>query len=161
MSRSTSAASKIVEIECKSLRGHVVFWEQAGPLTQSRLTHLLEVVLGPPAGNEPDAAVVEEHTAERMGLREAVAAAWSVLEPADQALIIALSKGASYDELISGHPGLNNKVSVSRAVSRVGQYFLSAVVEAMGIEASADATPRTLMEPIMAVLAELFPREFS
>lgn len=134
---------------------------QAGPLTQSRLTHLLEAVLGTPATDEVEAGYVEEHTADRLGLREAVANAWNELEPADQALVIALSKGASYEELISVHPSLNNKVSASRAVSRVGQLFLSAVVDAMGIEASADATPRTLMEPIMSMLAELFPRDFS
>ncbi len=134
---------------------------QAGPLTQSRLTHVIEAVLGTPATDEVEAGYVEEHTADRMGLREAVANAWNELEPADQALVIALSKGASYEELISLHPSLNNKVSASRAVSRVGQLFLSAVVDAMGIEASADATPRTLMEPIMSMLAELFPRDFS
>ena len=134
---------------------------QAGPLTQSRLTNMLEAVLGTPSSDEPEAGSVEDHTADRMGLREAVADAWNQLEEADQALVIALSKGASYEELISGHPALNNKVSVSRAVSRVGQIFLTAVVDAMGIEASADATPRTLMEPIMSMLAELFPRDFA
>ena len=134
---------------------------QAGPLTQSRLTHVIETVLGAPATDEVEAGYVEEHTADRMGLREAVANAWSELEPADQALVVALSKGASYEELISLHPSLNNKVSASRAVSRVGQLFLSAVVDAMGIDASAAATPRTLMEPIMSMLAELFPHDFS
>jgi hypothetical protein len=134
---------------------------QAGPQTQSRLTNMLEAVLGTPSVDEPEAGVVEDHTADRLGLREAVAQAWGNLEPADQGLVIALSKGASYEELISGHPSLNNKVSVSRAVSRVGQYFLSAIVEAMGVDAAPDATPRTLMEPIMAMLSELFPRDFA
>jgi hypothetical protein len=134
---------------------------QAGPQTQSRLTNMLEAVLGTPSTDEPESGAVEDHTADRLGLREAVAQAWGNLEPADQGLVIALSKGASYEELISGHPSLNNKVSVSRAVSRVGQYFLSAIVEAMGVEAAPDATPRTLMEPIMAMLSELFPRDFA
>ena len=69
-------------------------WDK-GPLTQSRLTHVIEAVLGTPATDEVEAGYVEEHTADRMGLREAVANAWNELESADQALVIALSKGAT------------------------------------------------------------------
>ena len=56
---------------------------------------------------------------------------------------------------------LNNKVAVSRAVSRVGTVFLNEVISAVGGDASPDATPRTLLEPIMAMLAELYPHDFS
>lgn len=134
---------------------------QCGPMTQSRLTNMLEAVIGAPSDFQPEATPIEENTADRMGVRTAIAEAWTALEPADQGLVIALSKGASYEELISGHPSLNNKVSVSRAVSRVGQLFLGSVIEAMGIEAAPDATPRSLMEPIMAMLSEIFPNDFA
>ena len=134
---------------------------QCGPMTQSRLTNMLEAVIGTPSEYQPEASSVEDNTADRMGLRKSVADAWLTLEPADQGLVIALSKGASYEELITLHPSLNNKVSVSRAVSRVGQLFLASVVEAMDIDAAPDATPRSLMEPIMAMLSELFPNDFA
>jgi len=134
---------------------------QAGPQTQSKLTHIIEAVLGTPSTDEPDAGYVEDHTPDRMGVREAVKGAWEVLDDSDKALVIALARGDSYEELIAGHPNLNNKVAVSRAVSRVGSLFLNQVISAVGGEASPDATPRTLLEPIMAMLAEIFPHDFS
>ena len=79
----------------------------------------------------------------------------------DQALLVALAQGASYEQLIEGHPELSNKVAVSRAVNRVGSVFLAVVTDAVGGHATPDATPRTLLEPIMAVLAELYPRDFA
>jgi len=132
-----------------------------GPQTQSKLTHMLEAVLGTPSTDEPEAGYTEDHTADRMNVREAVSDAWTDLEDVDKALVIALARGASYEEMIEAHPGLNNKVAVSRAVGRVGNKFLARVIEAVGGEASPDATPRTLLEPIMAMLAELFPRDFA
>jgi hypothetical protein len=132
----------------------------AGPQTQSRLTHMLEAVLGAPSAAETDPGHSEDHTVDRMGVRTAVAEAWDLLEDADKALVIALSQGASYEALIAAHPALNNKVAVSRAVARVGTQFLEKVIAAVGGEASPDATPRTLLEPIMAMLAELFPSDF-
>ena len=135
--------------------------EMAGPQTQSRLTRVMEEVLGTPATDETAATAVVGDADERLGIRSAVAAAWETLEPADRALIIALAQGASYEQLIEGHPGLNNKVAVSRAVNRVGSVFLAVVVEAVGVCATPDATPRTLLEPVMAVLAELYPRDFA
>ena len=132
----------------------------AGPQTQSKLTHMLEAVLGAPSTDAPEPGFSEDHTADRMGVRAAVAEAWTTLEDADKALVIALSQGASYDALIAAHPALNNKVAVSRAVARVGTQFLEMVIEAVGGETSPDATPRSLLEPIMAMLAELFPTDF-
>jgi hypothetical protein len=133
----------------------------AGPLTQSRLTNMLEAVIGAPASDEPEHGYVEDHTPDRMGLREAVASAWSELEDNDRGLIIGLAKGASYNELTAINPALKNKVAVSRAVSRVGQIFMDSVVAAVGSDAAPNVTPRSLMEPIMAMLHELFPTDFS
>jgi hypothetical protein len=134
---------------------------QAGPQTQSKLTHIIESIIGTPSEDEPDAIHAEDHTPDRMSVREAVKAGWEGLDDADQALVIALAKGHSYEELIEGHPALSNKVAVSRAVSRVGTAFLNEVISAVGGDASPDATPRTLLEPIMAMLAELYPHDFS
>lgn len=131
-----------------------------GPQTQSQLTNLIESVKGTPSFDDPEQGAAEDHTADRMGVRTAVASAWTDLHSNDQALLIALARGASYEELIETNPGLNNKVAVSRAVSRVGNDFLAVIIDAMGGSASPHATPRTLLEPIMAMLAELYPRDF-
>ena len=133
----------------------------AGPQTQSKLTHIIESAIGAPVFDDPDTGHIEDQTADRMGVRAAVSSAWESLESPDKALVIALARGASYEELIEAHPALNNKVAVSRAVSRVGTQFLSVIIDAVGGEASPDATPRSLLEPIMAMLAELYPRDFS
>ena len=134
---------------------------EGGPQTQSKLTHMLEAVIGAPSIDEPEAGHTEDHTADRMGVREAVKDAWEALEDPDRWLVIALARGDAYDDLIAAHPQLNNKVAVSRAVSRVGTHFLTRVIDAIGGEATPDATPRTLLEPIMAMLAELYPADFS
>ena len=55
-----------------------------------------------------------------MGVREAVKDPREALEDPDRWLVIALARGDAYDDLIAAHPQLNNKVAVSRAVSRVG-----------------------------------------
>ncbi|MEC9390291.1 MAG: hypothetical protein VX944_09465 [Myxococcota bacterium] len=135
--------------------------ELAGPQTQSRLTQVMEDVIGAPEADEPTAVSTAGDADERLGIRSAVAAAWQTLEPTDKALIIALAQGASYEQLIEGHPDLSNKVAVSRAVNRVGSVFLAVVLDAVGGKATPEATPRALLEPIMAVLAELYPRDFA
>lgn len=134
---------------------------EGGPQTQSKLTNMLESVLGAPSIDEPEAGHAEDHTADRMGVREAVREAWEALDDPDRWLVIALARGDAYDDLIAAHPQLNNKVAVSRAVSRVGSHFLTRVIDAIGGEATPDATPRSLLEPIMAMLAELYPADFS
>jgi hypothetical protein len=131
-----------------------------GGLTQSRLTHLLEAVIGAPAKMEIDDPVVDANVSERMDIRGAVSAAWDDLEGLDRVLIIALARGDSYEDLICADPRLAHKVAVSRAVNRVGQHFLQRVIEQMGGTASPSVTPRTLMEPIISVLIELYPKEF-
>jgi hypothetical protein len=131
-----------------------------GGLTQSRLTHLLEAVIGAPAKMEIDDPVVDANVSERMDIRGAVSAAWDDLEDLDRVLIIALARGDSYEDLICADPRLAHKVAVSRAVNRVGQHFLQRVIEQMGGTASPSVTPRTLMEPIISVLIELYPKEF-
>ena len=134
--------------------------ELTGGLSQSRLTHLLETVLDPPAVDEPDVGHESDDPVDRMGIRQAVSDAWEALEAEDRSLVIALSRGASYEELTAADPRLGHKVAVSRAVSRVGRLFLQKVVDQMGGEAAPNATPRSLMEPVIAVLAELYPNEF-
>ena len=133
----------------------------AGPQTQSRLTHIIEAATGCPIAEDHEVDPTEDDTADRMGVRQAVAEAWSTLEDSDKSLLIALARGSSYDELIAASPSLNNKVAVSRAVSRVGSLFLEVVTEAIGGTADATATPRTLIEPILTVLAELYPHDFA
>ena len=154
--------ARLRQLEVTDVEGlvHAALTE-GGPQTQSKLTHMLEAVLGTPSVDEPEAGYTEDHTADRLSVREAVKDAWEALEDLDRWLVIALARGDAYDELIAAHPTLNNKVAVSRAVSRVGSHFLARVIEAVGGEAAPDATPRTLVEPIMAMLAELYPADFS
>ena len=156
------AIARIRELPSDSLKDRVLeALSVAGPQTQSRLTNIIEAAIGTPALDEPEPGHADDQTADRMGVRTAVANAWQGLEDGDKALVIALAQGASYEELIATHPNLNNKVAVSRAVSRVGTQFLAVIIEAVGGEASPDATPRSLLEPIMAMLAELYPRDFA
>jgi hypothetical protein len=129
-------------------------------MSQSQLTNLLASVLPPPATELPVQTSPAEAMAERMDIRGAVARAWEALDVLDQTLIIALARGDSYEDLIARDPRLKHKVAVSRAVSRVGKLFLAEVVDQMGLDTSTDMTPRTLMEPIIAVLHSLYPHRF-
>jgi hypothetical protein len=134
--------------------------QDAGAMTQSRLANLLGTILPAPSGDIEEAQPVTPVLAEHMDLRAAVAAAWDGLETPDRTLIIALARGDSYEDLIASDARFTHKVAVSRAVSRVGKHFLQRVIEQIGGEATPSATPRTLMEPIIAVLIELHPDAF-
>ncbi len=134
---------------------------QAGALSQSRLTNLLEAVLDVPSTVEPESIPNQSDPAERMDIRGAVSQAWDALDDLDHRLIIALARGDSYQDLIAADPRLSHKVAVSRAVNRVGQLFLQQVIDRIGGESSPSATPRSLMEPIIAVLVDLYPDEFA
>ena len=156
------AIAKVRDLETDVLHEQIVeALRVAGPQTQSRLTHIIESAIGCPIAEEAEVEIVHEDTADRLTVRQAVAEAWTMLEDTDRALLIALAKGSSYDELIGANPSLNNKVAISRAVSRVGSQFLAVVTEAVGGTASATATPRALIEPILTVLAELYPHDFA
>jgi len=134
--------------------------KMTGGMSQSQLTNLLAAVLPAPATEEAPRESPDEVMAERMDIRSAVAQAWSELEDLDQHLVVALARGDAYEDLIARDPRLGHKVAVSRAVSRVGQQFLQKVVDQMGLPANPNMTPRSLMEPIIAVLIDLYPQRF-
>lgn len=127
----------------------------AVPISHSRLSNLLGEVLTPPSTLEPEAdpsAGLEE----LVTIRNAVLAAWGELSGDEQALVAALARGDSYDDLIARCPNLNNRVAVSRAVKRVGSRFVGQVASAVGGEPDA-VPPRELLEHVVGVLVPMLP----
>ncbi|MCP4805037.1 MAG: hypothetical protein GY913_17230 [Proteobacteria bacterium] len=125
------------------------------PISHSRLSNLLGEVLDPPSTLDPSAKAAES-LEELVTIRNAVLSAWSELSTEERALVAALARGDSYDDLIARCPELNNRVAVSRAVKRVGARFVGQVVTAVGGEADA-VPPRELLEHVVGVLVPMLP----
>lgn len=132
-----------------------------GSATQSNLARLLGDVLGGPADARTmavyDDAIMGSHDRqvdERLAVRQAVLAAWSDLDEDGRALLHALARGDSYDEVIAAHPRLRNRVAVSRAIARVTGGFVKRIQQDLGITEAA-GRPREVAECIAAVLAEI------
>ncbi len=130
----------------------------AGPLTQARLTHLLEAVLGTPEAEEPPAPITESTSDEQLAVRRAVQAGWNELDDADRLLLLALARGDSYDDLIAAHPAFKHRVAVSRAVSRVGKRFVSHIERETGMTVGKGPSPKLLVDLILQVLGEIQPQ---
>jgi len=128
----------------------------AVPISHSRLSNLLGRVIDPPSTDEADAGAGES-LEDTVTIRRAVIEAWEELGDDERALVAALARGDSYDDLIARCPSLNNRVAVSRATKRVGQVFVARVVEAIGGTADASAPPRELLEQVAGVLLPLLP----
>lgn len=131
-----------------------------GAESQSRMTHIIEAVLGTPARPEVDLPVsaAPDHTT-TIAVREAVLAAWRDLEAEDQELLVAVATGRSYDELVAQHRRFKHKVAVTRAVTRIGKGFVDRVVRAVAEEQGIKpaARPRDLVEQVLEVLLEALP----
>ena len=127
----------------------------AQPISHSRRSNLLGEVIEPPSTLEP-APDPAEALEELVTIRNAVLAAWAELSADERALVAALARGDSYDDLIARCPTLNNRVAVSRAVKRVGNQFVGQVVQAVGGDPSS-VPPRELLEHVVGVLVPMLP----
>jgi len=128
------------------------------PLSHSQLSNLLADALGGPPAEVSMDAEIHPDLPERMAVRAAVMEAWQELTTEERALLAALARGDSYDELIARVPGLRDRSAVSRAVSRCGKGFVARVVAQVGDgPVTPDSTPKELVERIVAVLFELLP----
>lgn len=136
--------------------------ELGGPQTQSRLTHIIEAVLGTPPAPELDAPVTTapDHPT-TLSVRRAVLAAWQELSPEERDLLISVARGDSYDELIARNPAFKHKVAVTRAVARIGQGFVERVVQAAardpGTGTRGEVRPKDLIELVLEVLLQVLP----
>lgn len=131
---------------------------RGGPASHHRLSSLLAEVVEPPALDAVPAAEDAVDLPTRLALREAVRGAWQELAPEDQALLTALVRGDSYDELVARDGRFAHKVAVSRAVKRCGDLFLERILEELGVEAGhRRSPPLALVEAVMEVLEEALP----
>jgi hypothetical protein len=130
--------------------------ELGGPATRAQITVLVEATLGTPNVSEPETGV-QSDPATSMLVREAVLRAWNALERSDRVLLLALAQGKTYDELIEAHPEFQHRVALTRAVTRLGQRFVTQIEDAMGRSSSLNEPPRALVERVMEVLLEVAP----
>lgn len=131
---------------------------EAGPLTQARLTHLVEAVVGTPEAEEPPPPVTPSSSELLLSVRRAVQAGWNELQDDDRALLLALARGDAYDDLIAAHPHFKHRVAVSRAVARVGKHFVAHVEAELGEEAGKGPSPKLLIDLVLQVLGEVQPQ---
>lgn len=131
---------------------------RGGPASHHRLSSLLaEVVERPPLDTvHGEEAPVDLPT--RLALRGAVRRAWEELAPDDQALLTAVVRGQSYDELVARDGRFAHRVAVSRAVKRCGDHFVEVVLDELGVEAGhRRSPPLALVEAVMEVLEAALP----
>lgn len=146
-----SGLRELPELVARALRS-------TGPITQARLAALLEQALPIPVEQaELESAPPPADTDLRLGVREAVLAAWNSLERPDQELLLALARGQTYDEIIAAFPRYQHRVALTRAVTRCNGVFLREVASRMGGEAQSDALPGQLAEAILEVLFAVVP----
>ncbi len=131
--------------------------EAGGPITQSRLTSLIETVVGTPPAADLEIEQVTPDLATAIALRDAVKAAWDELDDADRSLLAALARGEDYGTLVARDPRFKHKVAVTRAVGRIGKRFVTRILDDLGMESAAEAPPQRLVEAVMEVLEEILP----
>lgn len=129
--------------------------EIGGPTTQSRLTNLLAEVLEPPAVDAEADDLHDDDPSRRLAVRDAIAEVWGALDDDDRALLLAIARGDSYDELIASVPRFKHRVAITRAVERVNRLFLTRLAAAFGDEALSTSPPKETLDLILDVLAEL------
>jgi hypothetical protein len=126
-----------------------------GPRTQSQLCRAIEAVIGTPSGPEAEPEPPPDDVASRAAVRAAVLEGWAALDPEDRALLRAIARGESYDEVCAALPAFAHKVAVHRALERIGRRFVARLTERVGAPAAAEVPPRVLLERVLDVLAEL------
>ena len=130
--------------------------ELGGPTTRARVTVLIEATLGTPHLSEPETGE-QIDPATTLAVRTAVLRAWNGLVPSERALLLALARGTTYDELIAANPDFQHRVALTRAVTRLGQRFVTQIEEAVGRTHATAEAPRALIERVMEVLLEVAP----
>jgi hypothetical protein len=140
------------------------FLEEVGqPVGAAALASALGPVLGalpgPPPRPEqlPEPSVDAGDPLTRSAVRQAVLGAWAALGPDERALLRGVAEGEDADALMRRAPRLNNRVAVTRAITRINTHFLGAVATAIGGEASPEAAPRALLELVLEVLLAVLP----
>lgn len=137
--------------------------EVGQPMSVSVLVGHLGPLLGPAPAGERDADELPEPSVSagdpltRRAVRAAVLQAWATLGPEERALLRGVAEGEEADALMARVPSLNSRVAVTRAITRINQRFLGAVVMAIGGEAQPDAAPRALLELVLEVLLAVLP----
>lgn len=119
-----------------------------GPRTQAGLCRVIEAVVGTPAGPSPTEDAVDDDVPARAEVRVAVQAAWDALGDDERALLAAIARGQSYDEVCVAMPRFAHKVAVNRALERVVAVFRERIAPG-----STDAAPpRQILERVIDVL---------
>jgi hypothetical protein len=137
--------------------------EVGQPLSVAALVEHLSPLLGalpaaaPDIDDVPEPSVGAGDPLTRRAVRSAVLRAWSDLGPEERALLRGVAEGDEADALMARVPTLNSRVAVTRAITRINQRFLGAVVAAIGGEAQPDAAPRALLELVLEVLLAVLP----
>ncbi len=97
-----------------------------------------------------------------MTLRRSVLSAWKTLSEGEQALVVALARGDSYDDLIAAVPTFRDRSAVSRAVRACGELFVGQIVRDLGEDPTGgEATPKQVLELVAAVVLPLLAEEAS
>ncbi len=132
------------------------------PLSHSALSNLLGEVLGGPADEVPPEEAMPQSLPDALTLRRSVMAAWQDLSEDEQALVVAVARGDSYDDLIARVPGFRDRSAVSRAVRRCGEQFVGRIVRDLGEDPTGGAaTPKQVLELVAAVALPLLAAEAS
>ncbi len=132
------------------------------PLAHSVLSNLLGDVLGGPPDEVPPEAPAPASLPEALTLRRAVLGAWQELSEPEQALVTALARGDSYDDLIARVPAFRDRSAVSRAVRACGERFVARIVRDLGEDPTGGAaTPKQVLELVAAVVLPLVGQEAS
>jgi hypothetical protein len=117
-------------------------------LRQAGLCRVIEAVVGTPAGPAPTEDSVDDDVPARAEVRAAVQAAWDALGDDERALLAAIARGQSYDEVCVAMPRFAHKVAVNRALERVVAVFRERIAPG-----SPDAAPpRQILELVIDVL---------
>ncbi len=129
------------------------------PLSHSALTNLLGDALGGPPGDLRQEEAVETSLPDAMTVRQAVLGAWEALGEHERALVLALARGDSYDDLIAAVPAFRDRSAVSRAVRACGERFVGRIVEDLGEDPTGGAaTPRRVLELVAEVVVPMLAK---
>lgn len=132
------------------------------PVSHSALSNLLGSVLGGPRDEVPPEASAMPSLPDAMTLRRSVLSAWKDLSEGEQALVVALARGDSYDDLIAAVPTFRDRSAVSRAVRSCGERFVGRIVRDLGEDPTGGAaTPKQVLELVAAVVLPLLAEEAS
>ena len=108
----------------------------------------------PDALSAPGAEATLEGT---LAVRRVVAERWAALSEDEQLLLTLLAAGRPYREVVEEVPSFHDPSSVTRALARICDRFITAVVDALGeaIGPTEALKPKQQAELLFGVLAEL------